>query len=142
MGRVLAFDYGKVRTGMAVTDPLRIIATPLETVPTSSLFEFLSRYIENEQVDEFVVGRPRTLANKPSEIDGDVTRFVSELKRQFPGKAVSEMDERFTSRMAKDTLIRGGMKKKERRNKGHVDRISATLILQDFLQRNTRPHSW
>jgi putative Holliday junction resolvase len=133
MGRILAIDYGKKRTGIAVTDPLRIIATPLETVPTVELLKYLSSYLKKETVDEFVVGMPKTLLNKDSEIAPLVRDFVAELKKTFPEKTVHLADERFTSSMAMRALIEGGMKKKDRQIKGNVDKISATIILQSFL---------
>jgi putative Holliday junction resolvase len=133
MGRVLAIDYGKKRTGIAVTDPLRIIATPLETVLTHELLTFLKMYASKETVDEFVVGMPKTLANKDSEIAPLVRNFILLLKAAFPEKPIHEADERFTSSMAQKAMIEGGMKKKDRRVKGNADKISATIILQSFL---------
>lgn len=133
MGRILAIDYGKKRTGLAVTDPLRIIATALETVLTNELLSFLKTYIQKETVDEFVIGMPKTLRNEDSEIAPLIRKFVEELKVNFPGKPVHEVDERFTSSMAQRAMIEGGMKKKERQEKGNVDKISATIILQSFL---------
>jgi putative holliday junction resolvase len=133
MGRLLAIDYGLKRTGIAVTDPLRIIATPLETVPTSSLIHFLSTYVQKESVDEFVVGMPKTLLNEDSQITPMVKKFVEDLKIKFPGKPIHLADERFTSSMAMQAMIDGGMKKKDRQIKGNVDKISATIILQSFL---------
>lgn len=134
MGRILAVDYGKKRTGLAVTDPLRIIATPLDTVLTNSLMTYLAEYLKKEVVDEFVVGMPKTLKNEDSEIAPLVRSFVEELETAFPGKAVHLADERFTSRMAMQAMIEGGMKKKDRQVKGNVDKISATIILQSFLR--------
>jgi len=133
MGRILAIDYGKKRTGVAVTDPLRIIATPLETVPTADLLKFLTAYLKAEPVDEFVVGMPKTLLNEDSEIAPLVRLFVEALKKTFPEKPVHLADERFTSSMARQAMIDGGMKKKDRQVKGNVDKISATIILQSFL---------
>jgi putative Holliday junction resolvase len=133
MGRVLAIDYGKKRTGLAVTDPLRIIATPLDTLPTEDLLHYLKKYLDREPVDEFVIGMPKTLRNEDSEIAPFVRSFVDELKVAFPSKPVHEVDERFTSSMAQRAMIEGGMKKKDRRVKGNVDKISATLILQSYL---------
>lgn len=135
MGRVLAIDYGLKRTGVAVTDPLRIIATPLETVLTQNLLTFLKAYVMREPVDEFVIGMPRTLKNEDSAIAPQVRKFVQVLKTAFPGKDVHEVDERFTSSMAQQAMIDGGMKKKDRQVKGNADKISATLILQSFLTR-------
>jgi putative holliday junction resolvase len=134
MGRILAIDYGKKRTGLAVTDPLRIIATPLDTVQTNELLTYLAAYVKKETVDEFVVGMPKTLKNEDSEIAPLVRGFVEELKKIYPDKMIHLADERFTSSMAKQAMIDGGMKKKDRRVKGNVDKISATIILQSFLQ--------
>jgi len=134
MGRIIAIDYGKKRTGLAVTDPLRIIATPLDTVATSELISYLGGYMKKESVDEFVVGMPKTLKNEDSEIAPLVRVFVEELKKLYPEKKIHLADERFTSRMAMQAMIEGGMKKKDRRVKGNVDKISATIILQSFLR--------
>jgi putative holliday junction resolvase len=133
MGRILAIDYGTKRTGIAVSDPLRIIATPLETVLTNTLLSFLKAYTQREAVDEFVIGMPKTLKNEDSRIAPEVRRFVVALKAAFPEKAVHEADERFTSRMAQQAMIDGGMKKKDRQIKGNADKISATIILQSFM---------
>ena len=138
MGRVVAIDYGLKRTGIAVTDSLRIIATPLETVKTSELMSFLQNYLKRESVDEFVVGMPVNLQYQESEITPLVRVFVEELRKTFPEKAVHLADERFTSSMAMRAMIEGGMKKKDRRVKGNVDKISATIILQSFLERTNR----
>jgi len=135
MGRILAVDYGKKRTGLAVSDSLRIIATPLDTVDSKELIAFLKKYTTTETVDEFVVGMPKTLLNEDSEIAPLVRTFVEELKKIFPGKPVHLADERFTSRIAQQAMIAGGMKKKDRQVKGNVDKISATIILQDFMKR-------
>lgn len=135
MGRVMAIDYGTKRTGIAVTDVLRIIATPLETVLTAELMTFLKNYVGREAVDEFVVGMPKTLKNEDSEIAPLVRRFVEELGTVFPDKKIHLADERFTSSMAMRAMIEGGMKKKDRQIKGNVDKISATIILQSFLER-------
>jgi putative Holliday junction resolvase len=133
MGRVMAIDYGTKRTGLAVTDTNRIIATPLETVPSHELLKFLQTYTQKEVVDEFVVGMPKTLSNEDSEIAPLVRKFVENLKKTFPDKTVHLADERFTSSMALQAMIDGGMKKKDRQVKGNVDKISATIILQAFL---------
>lgn len=133
MGRILAIDYGKRRTGLAVTDPLRIIATALDTVDTSVLLEFLKKYCAREPVDEFVVGMPKTLKNEDSEIAPLVRAFLEVLKKEFPEKPLHLVDERFTSRIAQRAMIAGGMKKKDRQVKANVDKISATIILQDFM---------
>lgn len=133
MGRILAIDYGRKRTGLAVTDPLRIIATALETVDTSILLEFLKKYLAKETVDEFVVGMPKTLKNEDSEIAPLVRTFVEVLKKEFPDRPIHLADERFTSKIAQQAMIAGGMKKKDRQVKANVDKISATIILQDFM---------
>jgi putative holliday junction resolvase len=133
MGRILAIDYGLKRTGLAVTDPLRIIATALETVQTQHLIIFLKNYFQHEPVDEVVIGMPKRLNNEDSEIAPQVRRFVDYFRQVFPQKPISLTDERFTSAMAHRAMIDGGMKKKDRRVKGNVDKISATLILQSFL---------
>ena len=134
MGRILALDYGTKRTGIAVTDTLRIIATPLDTILTAELLTFLKNYLQKESVDEFVIGMPKTLRNEDSEIAPLVRLFVEELKKTFPDKPVHLADERFTSSMAQRAMIEGGMKKKDRQVKGNVDKISATIILQSFMQ--------
>jgi putative holliday junction resolvase len=133
MGRVMAIDYGTKRTGISVTDSNRIIATPLETVASHELLKFIQTYSQKEVVDEFVVGMPKTLSNEDSEIAPLVRKFVENLKKTFPDKPVHLADERFTSSMALQAMIDGGMKKKDRQVKGNVDKISATLILQAFL---------
>lgn len=138
MGRILAIDYGKKRTGLAVTDTLRIIATALETVDSSGLLAYLKTYAQKETVDEFVIGMPKTLRNEDSEMAPLVRRFIVELKTAFPEKKVHEVDERFTSSIAKQTMITGGMKKKDRQVKGNADKISAVIILQSFMESGAR----
>lgn len=133
MGRILAIDYGLKRTGLAITDPLRIIATALETVATAELLNYLQAYCRTEQVDAFVIGMPKTLGNQDSAAAPEVRKFIQTLKAAFPSKPVHEADERFTSLLAQRAMIEGGMKKKDRRIKGNVDKISAVLILQAFL---------
>lgn len=134
MGRILAIDYGKKRTGLAVTDSLRIIATALETVDTSSLLTYLKTYTQKEIVDEFVIGMPKNLKNEDSETAPLVRKFIEQLKTTFSDKPVHEADERFTSTIAQRTMIEGGMKKKDRQVKGNVDKISAVIILQSFME--------
>lgn len=133
MGRVLAIDYGLRRTGLAVTDPLRIIATPLDMVETPQLMGFLKKYFERETVDELVVGLPKTLSNQPTDITPHVEALGRELEKIFPEKKIVWVDERFTSRIAQQAMVAGGMKKKDRQQKGTVDKVSATLILQTYL---------
>jgi putative Holliday junction resolvase len=133
MGRILAIDYGTKRTGLAVTDPLRIIATALDTVSSSDLLTYLKNYTSKETVDEFVIGMPRTLKNEDSATAPLVREFIVKLKETFPGKPVHEADERFTSSIAQRAMVEGGMKKKDRQVKGNVDKVSAVLILQAFM---------
>jgi len=133
MGRILAIDYGTKRTGLAVTDPLRIIATSLETVETKNLVDYLKKYLLKEQVDEVVIGMPKQMNNTDSQIAPEVRQFMVKFSATFTELLVKEVDERFTSKIAFQTMIDGGMKKKDRREKGNVDKISATLILQTYL---------
>lgn len=139
MGRILAIDYGMKRTGLAVTDPLRIIATALETVPTAELLPYLKAYTTREPVDEFVIGMPKTLRNEDSQTAPYVRGFVKILKQAFPEKPIHLVDERFTSSLAKHSMIESGVSKKNRRDKGNVDKISAVIILQSFM--SARPLS-
>ena len=134
MGRIMAVDYGMKRTGLAVTDPLRIIASPFETVPTDELLNFIKSYCQREQVDEFVIGLPKTLKNEDSATAPAVRKFAAQLTASFPEKKVHFIDERFTTVLAQRALIAGGMKKKDRQVKGNVDKVSAAIILQDFLR--------
>ncbi len=134
MARVLAIDYGTKRTGIAVTDPSQIIATSLTTVRTCDLLQFLKDYFAKETVEHVVIGMPRTLRNEDSENAKFVKTFEKHFKTQFPTIPLSEMDERFTSSMAHQAMLDGGMKKKQRQNKEIVDSISATIILQSYLE--------
>lgn len=134
MGRVLAIDYGLKRTGLAVTDPLRIIATALTAVETSQLLPYLKSYFEKEAVDLVVIGLPRQLNNQESDIAPAVKHFMELFEKTFPGKPLKTVDERFTSAMAQRAMIEGGMKKKNRRVKENVDKISATIILQSYME--------
>ena len=135
MGRIIAIDYGRKRTGLAVTDPLQIIASPLESLPTTEIEKFLVMYSEKEGIDEFVVGYPVGMNNKPDEIVEYIDPFIKRLRKLFPGKSVHLIDERFTSKIAFRAMIDGGMKKKDRRDKSVVDRVSASLILQSYLEK-------
>ena len=136
MGRVLAIDYGNKRVGVAVTDPLQLIATPLDTVHAKDIIVFLKAYAQKETVDTIVVGMPRTLDNTPTDVTSAVVGFVRKLKKELPDIPVFTIDERFTSRMAFQAMIDGGLKKKDRQNKATVDKVSATIILQSFLAQN------
>lgn len=135
MGRVLAIDYGAKRTGLAVTDPMQIIASPLETVASAQLMQFLKSYEEKEGIEAFVVGIPRTLENKNTDASKYVFQLLQLLKKHFPEKKVHQIDERFTSVMAQQAMIMGGMKKSDRKIKGNIDKISAAIILQSYLER-------
>lgn len=130
----MAIDYGKVRTGLAVTDPVRIIATPLTTVSTPTLLKYIKDYCAREEVDIFVVGEAKHMDNTPSESMKLIEPFVQQLKEAFPDKEVARIDERFTSKMAFQTMIDSGLKKKQRQNKGMIDQIAATIMLQDYLK--------
>ncbi|MGN0213750.1 MAG: Holliday junction resolvase RuvX [Muribaculaceae bacterium] len=134
MGRILAIDYGKKRTGIAVTDTLQIIANGLETVATHTLLQFLKDYMAKEPVDTIVVGLPKQMNGQPSESMRYITPFVATLRKTFPQISVEMYDERFTSTIAHKAMIDGGMKKSDRREKARVDSIAATIILTDYLQ--------
>jgi len=134
MGRILAVDYGKKRVGLAVSDPQQIIANKLATVSTHTLWDFLKSYFQNEQVDEVVVGYPRQLNNEPSEAVVYINPFLKKFKEKYPEVRIEVVDERFTSQMAMQTMIDGGVKKMGRRNKALVDAISATIILQSYME--------
>ena len=135
MERILGIDFGKKRTGIAVSDPLRIFASPLETVPTAKIIEYLQNYALKEPISLFVVGYPMNLDNRPSEAARDVDLFLKQLEKAFPDVPVTREDERFTSVLAHRAMIDGGMKKSDRRDKASVDKISAAIILQGFLDR-------
>ena len=133
MSRILAVDYGKKRCGIAVTDPLKIIAGGLATVATSELLSFIKDYTTREQVETLVVGEPKQPNGQPSENLPRVRAFVAQLKKMMPTMPVEYYDERFTSVLAHKAMIDGGLKKKARQNKALVDEISATIILQDYM---------
>ncbi|PKP41170.1 MAG: Holliday junction resolvase RuvX [Bacteroidetes bacterium HGW-Bacteroidetes-10] len=138
MERIVGIDYGRKRVGVAVSDPLGIFASALETVPAGNLLAFLKNYTQKEKVLRFVVGYPVNLNNQPSEAAKDVDQFLNMLRKQFPDIPVTLEDERFTSQMAMRTLIDGGMKKSDRRVKGNVDKVSAAIILQSYLDSVSR----
>ncbi len=133
MGRIVALDYGLKRTGIAATDPLQIIASPVTTVATKELFTYLKEYIEREDVDTLVIGMPKRLDDTDTHSTREVVKFITEFKSKFPQIELVEEDERFTSKMAVQAMVAGGMKKKDRRKKENVDKISAVLILQSYL---------
>jgi putative holliday junction resolvase len=134
MGRIVAIDYGAKRVGIAVTDPLQIIATALETVPAKEVLAYLKNYDQAENIEAFVVGMPRRLDNTATSNTPLVERFIKQLQAQFSDKPIHLIDERFTSKTALQTMIAGGMKKKDRRDKANVDKISAVIILQTYMQ--------
>ena len=134
MGRIIAIDYGRKRTGLAVTDTLQMIANGLTTVPSGETVGYLTNYVLNESVDFFIVGYPKQMNNQPSENLIYVEAFVKQLNKAIPGIPVKYYDERFTSVLAQQAMIDGGLKKKKRREKGLIDEISAVLILQNYLE--------
>ena len=134
MGRILGIDYGRKHTGLAVTDPLQIVAGNLATVPTHELLQFIKDYIAREQVERIVIGQPTQLNGQPSESMKYITPFVNRLRKELPDMPVVMYDERFTSTIAHQAMIDGGMKKSDRRDKNRVDAIAATIILNDYLQ--------
>lgn len=134
MARILSIDYGKKRTGLAVTDPLQLIAGGLATVATSELFEWLSQYVSRESVERIVIGEPRQPNGQPSENLPRVQQFVNRWRKQMPQIPIEYYDERFTSVLAHQTMLEGGLKKKARQDKALVDEISATIILQDYMR--------
>ena len=134
MGRILAIDYGKKRSGIAVSDILQLIADGLTTVPTHTLLDFVLSYVSNERVDRIIVGLPKQMNNELSDNMKNIDPFVRSLKKRLPDIPVEFVDERFTSVLAHRTMIDAGLKKKDRQNKGLVDEISATIILQSYLE--------
>lgn len=135
MDRYIGIDYGRKRTGIAASDPLGIFASALDTIDSTKLIEYLKNYATGERILAFVVGYPVNMDGKPSEAQADVDVFLKQLDKAFPGVPVQLEDERFTSVLAQRVMIDGGMKKSDRREKGSVDRISAALILQSYLDR-------
>lgn len=133
MGRILAIDFGKKRTGIAITDELQIIASGLTTVETKLLISFLKDYISRENVELFIIGKPKQMNNNDSESEVLILPFIKKLQKEIPQIPLKRVDERFTSKMAFQTMIDGGLKKKQRQDKGLIDEISATIILQSYL---------
>jgi putative holliday junction resolvase len=139
MGRILAFDYGKKRTGIAVTDPLQIIASALTTVETSGIFDFIAKYLANEKVECFVVGFPIPYENTNiSHSSPLITEFIENLKKKFPETPVEIEDEHFSSKQAMRVMIDGGLKKMQRRDKSMVDKVSASIILNNYMERKSK----
>lgn len=140
MGRILAIDFGLKRTGIAVTDPLKIIASALTTVPTREVLDFLKKYCESEEVEAFVVGLPLHPDGNPAQIAPQADAFAEKLKKLFPDKAVIRQDERYTSNEAKRIILQSGIKKQKRRDKNLVDKIAAALILEQYMEANFWNH--
>ncbi|WP_294308080.1 Holliday junction resolvase RuvX [uncultured Chryseobacterium sp.] len=138
MGQILAIDYGKARCGIAATDDMQIIASGLETVQTSSLIAFLKKYFSENRVDRVVVGLPVDLKGNVSEVETDILKFIGIFRKEFPAVEVHRFDERFTSKMASFFISQSGKSKKQRQEKGLIDKVSATIILQNFLEQRTR----
>jgi putative Holliday junction resolvase len=133
MSRILALDFGKKRTGIAATDELQIIASGLTTVDTSEIFKFLENYLKTEEVELILIGEPKQMNNTASESEKLIGPFIEQLSRRFSGIPIKRIDERFTSKMAFQTMVASGLKKKQRQNKALIDEISATIILQSYL---------
>ena len=138
MGRILAIDYGRKRVGLAVTDPLKIIANALKTVHSKDIWDFLKEYLEQEDVECIIVGYPKQMNNQPSEAVRFINPFLKRLTKLYPEMEIKLVDERFTSKMAHQTMIDAGLKKKARQNKALVDTISATIILQSYLEQRIK----
>ncbi|MCA0235933.1 MAG: Holliday junction resolvase RuvX [Bacteroidetes bacterium] len=136
MGRILAIDFGTKRTGIAVTDPLKIIASGLTTVPTAEAMEFLEKYCSAEEVECFVVGLPLYPDGNPAQIADQADRFAEQLQKKFPAQPVVRQDERYTSNEAKRIILQSGVKKQKRRDKALVDKIAAALILEQYMEAN------
>ncbi|HEY0055171.1 MAG TPA: Holliday junction resolvase RuvX [Pedobacter sp.] len=135
MPRIMAFDYGTKRIGVAVTDPFQIIATGLTTIHPKDIIEFLKKYLSTETVECFVVGEPKQMDGTPSQSAQHVKGFITTLRKNFPDIQIAMADERFTSKMASETVSQSGFKKSERKNKERLDTISATIILQSYLEK-------
>ncbi|PKP00863.1 MAG: Holliday junction resolvase RuvX [Bacteroidetes bacterium HGW-Bacteroidetes-6] len=133
MGRIMAIDYGLKRCGIAVTDELRMIASPLEAVPTHNLIEYIMSYCTKNTVDIIVLGKPMQMDGTASDTERQIQPFMNHLKKKFPQMQIDRYDERFTSMMAMRAMIDAGSKKSDRRNKGNIDKISAAIILQDYM---------
>jgi putative Holliday junction resolvase len=134
LARILSIDYGKKRTGLAVTDPLKIIATGLTTVESKNLLSFLKDYFSKEEVELIIIGEPKNLDDSDTHATPLVEKFVRELEKNFPSIPVRKVDERFTSKMASQAMIEMGLKKKQRQNKALIDEIAATILLQEYLR--------
>jgi putative Holliday junction resolvase len=133
MGRILSIDYGQKRTGIAVTDDFQIIASGLTTIPSTELISFLRTYFSKENVETVIIGEPKQMNGLPSESSEIIEKFIQQFQNEFPAMKMERVDERFTSKMAFQTMIDSGLKKKQRQNKGLIDEIAATILLQDYL---------
>ena len=138
MGQILSIDYGKARCGLAVTDDMQIIASGLETVPTQNLIVYLKQYFSLNRVDDVVIGQPVDLRGNMSEVETDILLFIETFNKEFPNINVHRYDERFTSKMASFFISQSGKSKKKREEKGLIDKVSATIILQNFLEQRTK----
>lgn len=138
MSKIIAIDYGSKRVGVAITDSLRMIAFGLSTVLTEEIFIFLDKLINKENISEIVVGLPKNLDNSKNEISDEVSVFINKLNQKYQSIIINSLDERFTSKMAKKTILDSGVNKKKRRNKSLVDKVSATIILQSYLKKLDR----
>jgi len=136
MARILSIDYGKKRTGLAVTDPLKIIATALDTVETPKLMAFLKDYFSKEGVELVIIGMPTNMDDSDTHATPLVRNFIAQFQKAYPNLPIKEVDERFTSKMASQAMLQMGLKKKQRQNKGMVDQIAATIMLQEYMQRS------
>lgn len=136
LGRIMAIDYGQKRTGIAVTDPLQLIASRLDTVASADIWSFLTTYFVKEQVDRVLVGYPVKLNHQPSEALRFINPFIREFRKRFPAMELEQVDERFTSQLAQKAILAAGVKKSDRQNKALTDGVSATIMLQSWLEKN------
>ncbi|WP_423127797.1 Holliday junction resolvase RuvX [Gaoshiqia sp. Z1-71] len=134
MGRILAIDYGKKRVGLAVTDPMKMIAGKLTTVPSHQIFDFLKEYFQKEDIEKIIIGYPLQMNNEASQSVLYINPFLKRFQKLYPDMPIEQVDERFTSKMAFQTMIDAGLKKKDRKNKGMIDAVSATILLQSYME--------
>ncbi len=137
MPRIMAFDYGRKRVGVAVTDPQKIIASALDTIDTKAIFLFIQQYLSKEAVEAFVVGMPYNFGHAENEVMPYIRTFISDLRNKYPAIPVHELDERFTSKMASAVILQSGVNRKARQEKGTVDKVSAAILLQSFMEKNS-----
>lgn len=137
MPRIMAFDYGRKRVGVAVTDPQKIIASALDTIDTKAIFSFIQQYLSKEAVETFVVGIPYNFGHAENEVMPYIRTFINELRNKYPAVPVHELDERFTSKMASAVILQSGVNRKARQEKGTVDKVSAAILLQSFMEKNS-----